>query len=99
MFETDIRLIYQRLTSVEEHNKRIEAILAEREGNRVERAAELLRQIQQLDAAVQDLTRKTRNHLIVQSCVDGGKKALQWGSMGGGLVATVVLLGKLLGFW
>ena len=106
MLEADARAIFQRLTAVEEHSKHMEALLTERENARMERLAErrrvddqLLKQIAQLDMTVQDLAKKTRTHLMVQSCLNGGKHALQWGSMGGGVVATVVLIGKLLNFW
>ena len=71
----------------------------ERESNRAERWDELLRRLTLLETAVTGLSARTQGHLTMATCLNTGKAALQWGSMGGGLVAVVVLLGKLLGFW
>ena len=106
MLPEDIRALYQRLSAVEAHQLRSEAIMSERETSRLERIAErqrldneVLRRLSALDISIQELTKKTRSHLAVASCVKGGTQALQWGSMGGGVVAVVVLIGKLLNFW
>ena len=71
----------------------------EREANRIERWDELLRRLILLEDAVTGLSNRTQGHLRMATCLNAGKAAIQWGSMGGGLVAVVVLLGKLLGFW
>ena len=71
----------------------------EREGHRADWRDEVLRRLSLLETAVTGLSAQTKSHLRVATCLDAGKQALQWGGAGGGVVATAVLLGKLLGFW
>ena len=64
-----------------------------------ERSLEIQRRIARLEEVVAALSQQTRNHTVKATCYRGAQSALQWGSMGGGVVAVVVLLGKLMGFW
>ena len=85
---------------------RLESILELRETARIERTADLERRLVAIDTTlmalridIQALTNRTRNHLVAATCLNAGKSALQWGGAGGGVVAVVVLLGKLLNLW
>ena len=106
MTPSDVQEVIRRLTTLE-----IQA--EERERSRLGRAEDLLRRLGTMEMAVTamagtvtamglqmgNLSQKTTHHLRVGTCLNASKSALQYGSMGGGVVATVVLIGKLLNFW
>ena len=106
MTPSDAQEVIRRLTTLE-----IQA--DERERSRSGRAEDLMRRLTAMEMAVTAmaatvntmgiqvgaLSQKTTNHLRVGTCLNASKSALQYGSMGGGIVAVVVLLGKLLNFW
>lgn len=77
----------------------LETIEKEREQARADWRDEVLRRLSLVEEAVNGLSLRTQGHLNTATCLNGAKAALQWGSVGGGVVATVVLLGKLLKFW
>lgn len=64
-----------------------------------ERLATLEAQMRSIETALIKLTDLTERHVLKATCVRAGVGALQYGSMGGGVVATVVFIGKLLGYW
>ena len=85
---------------------RLESLFESREIARMERTADLERRLVAIDTTlmalrvdIQALTNRTRSHLVTATCLNSGKSALQWGGAGGGVVAVVVLLGKLLNLW
>lgn len=82
----------------------------ERIVQRTSHDAEMLRRIDNLELAleslskdlradIQQLARETRNHVRVASCFKIGSQSILYGGGGGGIVAVVVMMGKLLGWW
>ena len=99
-------MVYERLAALEQQHRYLELLMNEREAARLERVEErrrvddeMFRRLEALSTAVNELSKRTQHHLMVQTCLNGGKAALQWGGAGGGVVAVAVLIGKLLGFW
>jgi len=57
------------------------------------------RRLLSLETKIDELVAATNRHVFKATCLKAGTSALQYGGMGGGVIAVVVLLGKLLGFW
>ena len=105
--------IFERLVALEQQVRGLADLVHEREAHRMEREgqrerrdegvasreSQMLTGIRDMTAAMKGLTSATKRHLLVKTCLEGTKQAVLWGSMGGGVVSVVVLIGKLLGFW
>lgn len=87
------------MPTVEERLAKIEAQIQERGESRIAHQIELDRRLLAIDNSILKLTELTQSHVFKATCIKAGKSALEYGSMGGGIVAVVVLIGKLLNFW
>lgn len=99
MQNSDWREVLDRLARIETKQEEREQSRAERELARQRVILGLGERLDRLAAEVAAMRQDTRRHVVKATCIQGAKQGIQWASMGGGLVAVVVLFGKLLGYW
>ena len=77
----------------------VEERLASIEAQMSDRRADIDRRLSAIESRIVDLTETTNRHVFKATCINGGSRILQGGGAASGVVAVILLLGKVFGWW